>query len=111
MGDLPLSCVKEVARIFSDLEQSTQSKVVAQLKTIVSNDNIDESTAHHYRAFVEALAGDDWEMDALKSHLDSLTTQIGERYANPNGYLHRVFPIFVKLIDYASPAVLGGCAS
>jgi hypothetical protein len=107
MGDLPLSCVKEVARIFSDLEQSTQSKVVAQLKTIVSNDNIDESTAHHYRAFVEALAGDDWEMDALKSHLDSLTTQIGERYANPNGYLHRVFPIFVKLIDYASPAVLG----
>tara|TARA_R110002049_G_scaffold168316_1_gene334888 strand:+ start:1617 stop:5702 length:4086 start_codon:yes stop_codon:yes gene_type:complete len=107
LGDLPISCVKEMARIFSSLEQTAQSKVVAQLKPVISNDNIDEITANRYEAFVENLTDETWEHDLLKSHLDNLTTQVGERHANPNGYLHRIFPIIVKYLNHASPVTLG----
>lgn len=107
IGDLPVSCVKDVAHKFSELEPTTQERVAAQLKKVVSSDNIDESTADQYKAFVENLSDADWEREALKSHLEKLAAQIGERYANPNGYLDRIFPIFARLLQYVTPATLG----
>lgn len=61
-----------------------------------------------YERFVHGFRNPDaWGQPPLKAFLDRLLPNIAARYANPNGYLYRVFEGTAPILKYATPQVLG----
>jgi len=106
--DLPEICTDWLARnCGSMLTDAHLQKIVSRLDTIHSRDNVPESEAKRYQKFVKEVSPDGLATDPMQAHLTNLFTQIGNRHANPNSYLYRIFPAVPTLLPHAPASAVG----
>lgn len=107
LDDLPESCGNWLAANFGSLVDQHRQQVVSRLDTMYKRDNVPDEEAKRYRKFVKALGSVGLAADEMQTHIRNLFTHVGQRHANPNNYLYRVFPAVVSMLGEAPPDASG----
>ncbi len=108
LGNLNVPCVRYLAINFHRLlNTEDRNAVVNALSFIISTEAIPDDKRDRFRCFVEELDTPSLETDELKGFLNSLISTIGQRHANPSGYLDAVFPAVATLVQRCPNSVTG----
>jgi hypothetical protein len=97
LSTLPKACRTWLAASYDRLlTEGHRQYVVSQLDVMHTQDDISEEQENFHSEFIFGLTEQALADSQIKTYTAKLFLQIAQRYANPNNYLYRVFPVVQK---------------